>query len=174
METPTGVNAMRTIGRILVFVGVCVGVFGVLVLCTKWGYRDYGVRTGQTGGQALFFAIGFILAGVLLCWGWNRPRRRRIKKKRRDRNEKVLAPARRIVLIGHFVLYVAPVMLFIIVIWVGSWNDSRTSSGSWELSSILGLVIVTVLLGAGARGAFNWAVRNAREKVRPDLLDSED
>ena len=173
------IDAMRTIGRILIFVGASVGVFGMLVLGTKWGPRDYGVRAGYIGGNALLWALGLLSAGIALCWFFRRPELGLVKpvkpwRRGRKGRKKVPAPHKPIVLIGNYVMWVGPPAIFIIMMWVASWKDSKGSSKSWRLSSILGLVILTVLGFLATRAVLRWSLRSHRQIVDPDLLEPDE
>ena len=168
------IGVMRTIGRTLIFVGACVGVFGVLVLCTKWGPRDYGAEAGYMGGCALFWTLGLLMAGIALCWFFRSPAPESVKPRRgRKRKKKVPAPHKPIVLIGNYVLCVGPSAMCIIVMWVMFWTESKGSSESWRLSSILVRVILTGLFFIATRGALRWSLRMDRQHVDSALLERD-
>ena len=173
-ESPPGVVvATRVLGRILIFIGVSVVVFGVLVLGTRWGVRDYGPDAGEAGEFAVLFGAGVLVLGVVALVGPKNPRRRRDESRRRDPNEKVPAPPRRIVSIASWLLFGGPGAVVIIVMWLTSWHDSKISSESWRLSTILVLVIVTGFIVSIVRFLVRWSLGTYSERVRSDLLDPE-
>jgi len=170
---PTVVVATRVLGRILIFIGVSVVVFGVLVLGTRWGVRDYGPDAGEAGEFAVLFGAGVLVLGVVALVGPKNPRRRRGESRRRDPNEKVPAPPRRIVLVASWLLFGGPGAVVIIVMWLTSWHNSKIRSESWRLSTILVLVIVTGFIVSIARFLVRWSLGTYRKRVRSDLLDPE-